>query len=47
MKASDLGVDTAPHFEVLEVSDPPTREAGIKVEDVDTLVAKLKEAGRI
>lgn len=47
MKAADLGVDTAPHFEVLEVADPPVREAGIKVEDVDTLIAKLKDAGRI
>lgn len=47
MKAGDLGVDTAPHFDVVEVADPPTREAGIKVEDVDTLIAKLKEAGRI
>lgn len=47
MKAADLGVDTAPHFDVVEVTDPPTREAGIKVEDVDTLIAKLKDAGRI
>jgi len=47
MKPGDLGVDTTPHFEVVEVSDPPAREAGIKVEDVDTLLAKLKEAGRI
>lgn len=47
MKAADLGVETTPHFEVVEVADPPTREAGIKVEDVDTLVAKLKDVGRI
>lgn len=47
MKASDLGVDTAPHFDIVEVADPPVREAGIKVEDVETLVAKLKDAGRI
>ena len=47
MKASDLGVDTTPHIDVLDVSDPPMREAGIKVENVDTLVTKLKEIGRI
>lgn len=47
MKASDCGVELKPHFEVLEVADPPVREAGIKVEDVDTLIAKLKDAGRV
>ena len=47
VKPADLGVDTTPHFEVVSVEDPPVREAGIKVEDVDTLIAKLKDAGRI
>ncbi|KAK3874988.1 hypothetical protein Pcinc_020115 [Petrolisthes cinctipes] len=47
MKPSDLGVNLASHLEVIEVVDPPTREAGIKVEDVDTLVTKLKDSGRI
>ncbi|KAK7060657.1 hypothetical protein SK128_014180 [Halocaridina rubra] len=47
MKPADLGVDTTPHFDVLNVSDPPARDAGIKVEDVDTLITKLKETGRI
>lgn len=47
IKPADLGVDTSPHFEVLDVSDPPVREAGIKVESVDDLVAKLKDTGRI
>ncbi len=28
---SELGVDTAPHLDVLRVEDPPVREAGIKV----------------
>lgn len=41
----DLGVDIAPRIEILETSDPPVREAGIIVEDVDTLVDKLKEQG--
>jgi len=47
MKTGDLGVDVTPHFEVVEVNDPPTREAGIKVDNVDSLIEKLKEAGRI
>merc|ERR1719427_1031465 len=42
IKVEDLGVDIAPRFEVVEVVDPPVREAGIKVEDVDTLIAKLQ-----
>ena len=41
----DLGVDISPRQEVLSVEDPPTREAGQKVESVEELVAKLKEAG--
>ncbi|KAB7503553.1 Electron transfer flavoprotein subunit beta, partial [Armadillidium nasatum] len=47
MKPSDLGVELTKHFDVLEVSEPPQREGGVKVEDVDTLIAKLKEVGRI
>ena len=44
----DFGVDTAPRLKVLKVSEPEARKAGIKVEDVATLVDKLKnEAGVI
>jgi len=42
---SDYGVDTAPRLKTLNVSEPPVRQAGIKVEDVDQLVAKLKDLG--
>ena len=42
-----MGVDIAPRIEILSVVDPPAREAGVKVEDVDSLVAKLKELGFI
>jgi len=43
---ADLGVDIAPRLNVLEISEPPGREAGVKVESVSELVAKLKnEAG--
>ena len=41
----DLGVDIKPHFEVLSVEEPASREAGSKVESVDELVTKLKEKG--
>ena len=44
---SDLGVDITPHLTVLSVEDPPQREAGSKVADVDELVTKLKEVGVI
>ncbi len=42
---ADYGVDTAPRLKTLNVSEPPVRQAGIKVEDVDQLVAKLKDMG--
>ena len=42
---ADYGVDTAPRLKLLKVEEPPVRQAGIKVESVDELVAKLKELG--
>ena len=42
-----LGVDTTPTLKVTNVSEPPARSAGEIVEDVDTLISKLKAAGRI
>lgn len=42
---ADYGVDTTPHLKTLKVTEPPVRVAGIKVADVDALVAKLKEMG--
>ncbi|WP_409433169.1 electron transfer flavoprotein subunit beta/FixA family protein [Litorimonas sp. RW-G-Af-16] len=45
---ADYGVDTAPRLKTLKVTEPPKREAGIKVEDAAMLVDKLKnEAGVI
>ncbi|MFP4518082.1 MAG: electron transfer flavoprotein subunit beta/FixA family protein [Oceanicaulis sp.] len=42
----DFGVDVSPRLEVLKVTEPPKREAGVKVESVQELVSKLKnEAG--
>src|SRR5690606_38159771 len=43
---ADYGVDTAPRLPVLKVTEPPKRQAGIKVESAEDLVMKLKnEAG--
>ena len=39
------GVDTAPRLKTLTVAEPPVRSAGIKVADVDELVAKIKALG--
>jgi electron transfer flavoprotein beta subunit len=43
---NDLGLELQPHLKVLKVSEPPRRQAGIKVETAADLVQKLKnEAG--
>ena len=44
---ADYGVDTAPRLAVVKVAEPKKREAGEKVADVDSLIAKLKSAGAI
>ncbi len=45
-KPDDYGVDVSPRLQIVSVGEPPTRKAGVKVESVDDLVAKLKnEAG--
>lgn len=46
--AADYGIDLEPRLTKLKVTEPPQREAGIKVESVAELVEKLKnEAGVI
>ncbi|KIL61914.1 hypothetical protein M378DRAFT_193348 [Amanita muscaria Koide BX008] len=45
LSPADLGVDLTPQLQVLKVTEPPKRVGGGKVESVDELVAKLKEAG--
>ena len=42
---ADYGVDVAPRLTTLKVVEPPKRTAGVKVADVDELVAKLKALG--
>ena len=47
VKPADLGVDVKPHLKMLKVSEPPKRGAGVKVPDVATLVAKLKNEAKV
>ncbi|HET6538694.1 MAG TPA: electron transfer flavoprotein subunit beta/FixA family protein [Sphingopyxis sp.] len=42
---ADYGVDTALRVKTVKVSEPAVRAAGVKVADVDELVAKLKAIG--
>ena len=46
--AADLGVDTAPRIQLIKVTEPEARKAGVLVDSVAELVEKLKdEAGVI
>lgn len=42
---ADYGVETALHLKTLKVTEPPKRQSGVKVADVDELLAKLKGMG--
>ncbi len=42
---ADYGVDTTPRLTTTHVGEPPVRQAGEMVADVDALVAKLKALG--
>lgn len=43
----EVGVDSKLRIEVISVEDPPVRQAGAFLPDVDALVAKLKESGLV
>lgn len=43
----ELAIEAAPAIKVLKTSPPAKRQAGIKVESVDELVAALKEKGLV
>jgi len=47
VKPDDLGVDVAPRIKTLKVAEPRKRSTGIKVPDVATLVAKLKNEAKV
>mmetsp|Transcript_15127 Transcript_15127/g.30658 ORF Transcript_15127/g.30658 Transcript_15127/m.30658 type:complete len:257 (+) Transcript_15127:240-1010(+) len=45
--ASSLGIDLAGRLKVLEVSEPPKREGGRKVESVEELIEKLRFEAKV
>jgi len=44
---ASLGVDVAPRLKTLKVSEPAQRKAGVRVPDVATLVAKLRDEAKV
>jgi electron transfer flavoprotein beta subunit len=46
-KIADWGVDGTRRLKTIKVEDPPKRKGGEKVENVDGMIAKLKELGAI
>ena len=44
---ADLGVDAAPRLTTIKVSEPPTRQAGVKVGSVAELVGKLRNEAKV
>lgn len=46
-KAEDFGVDLEPKNKVLEVFEPPPRKEGIMIDDVDSLIDKLKNEASV
>jgi len=42
-----LGIDVAPRLQIVEISEPPTRQAGVKVATVEDLVNKLKTEAKV
>lgn len=44
---NDLGVDLNPRLKIVEVSDPPTRAAGVKVSSIEEMLDKLKNEAKV
>lgn len=44
---ADYGVDGTGRLKIVKVEEPPTRQGGGRVDDVDGMIAKLKELGAI
>ena len=47
MTPEDLDVDVTPRLTVVKVTEPPARQAGVKVADVSELVSKLKNEAKV
>ena len=46
MNPADLGVDIKPRLKTLKVTEPPSRDGGEIVENIDALIEKLKNEAR-
>ncbi|CAI6336945.1 unnamed protein product [Periconia digitata] len=44
---ADYGLDVEPRLKTVKVTEPPPRKGGVKVEDVDGMIGKLKELGAL
>lgn len=44
---ADTGVDISPRLQTLKVTEPPVRQAGIKVASVEELVEKLRNEAKV
>ena len=47
LEIGSFGVDIKDRLQVLEVNEPPERKPGIKVDDVEALVNKLKNEAKV
>ncbi|MEM7468902.1 MAG: electron transfer flavoprotein subunit beta/FixA family protein [Pseudomonadota bacterium] len=47
MTPADLSVDVTPRLTLLKAEDPPVRDGGVKVADVDELVDKLRNEAKV
>jgi electron transfer flavoprotein beta subunit len=45
--AEEMGVDLTSRLKTIKVSEPPARGGGVKVDDVDGMIGKLKELGAL
>ncbi len=43
----ELGVDVTPRVEVVEVNEPPSRQAGVRVSSAAELIEKLKDEAKV
>ncbi|PSN74636.1 electron transfer flavo protein, beta subunit [Corynespora cassiicola Philippines] len=43
----DFGIESQPRLKTIKVTEPPTRKGGVKVDDVDSMISKLKELGAL
>jgi electron transfer flavoprotein beta subunit len=46
-KLEDYGIDATKRLETIKVAEPPERQGGGKVADVDGMISKLKELGAL